>query len=151
MSTAPVGWTQDVTNNDRVIRVVSGTGTGTGGSWTISGLSNSSTALTQANMPNYNLTVTDPGHIHGVTDPGHNHTVTDNSYFGGGGSSGVVGGPTGFNFPQISTNTTGISIQSHTTGITVSSGGSGTGHTHTPSSDGSWRPAYVDMIVCTKN
>ena len=42
-ATAPVGWTQKNTWNDRVIRVVDNTGTGasTGGSWTISGLSDS--------------------------------------------------------------------------------------------------------------
>ncbi len=36
---APTGWVQDTSQNDRVIRVVSGTGGGTGGSWTVSGLS----------------------------------------------------------------------------------------------------------------
>ncbi|KKK47556.1 hypothetical protein LCGC14_3154000, partial [marine sediment metagenome] len=40
-ATAPLGWTQKNTWNDRVIRVVDNTGVGgsTGGSWTISGLS----------------------------------------------------------------------------------------------------------------
>ena len=38
-ATAPLGWTQDTDVNDKVIRVVSGSGGGTGGSWTISGLS----------------------------------------------------------------------------------------------------------------
>jgi hypothetical protein len=36
---APTGWTQRTTINDRVLRMVSGTGAGTGGSWTISGIS----------------------------------------------------------------------------------------------------------------
>ena len=42
-ATAPVGWTQVNTWNDRVIRIVDNTGTGgsTGGSWTISGLTDS--------------------------------------------------------------------------------------------------------------
>ncbi len=35
---APTGWTQDTAVNDRVLRIVSGTGAGTGGSWTITGL-----------------------------------------------------------------------------------------------------------------
>lgn len=37
-ATAPTGWTQDTSLNDRVVRVVSGAGAGTGGSWTITGL-----------------------------------------------------------------------------------------------------------------
>ncbi len=37
-SSAPTGWTQNASLNDRVIRIVSGTGGGTGGSWTITGL-----------------------------------------------------------------------------------------------------------------
>lgn len=38
-ATAPAGWTQDKSQNDRVLRVVSGNGGGIGGGWTISGLS----------------------------------------------------------------------------------------------------------------
>lgn len=47
-SSAPTGWTQDVSQNDKVIRVVSGTGGGTGGTWTISGLS---TDFQASNLP----------------------------------------------------------------------------------------------------
>lgn len=47
-ASAPTGWTQDVSQNDKVIRVVSGTGGGTGGSWTISGLS---TDFQASNLP----------------------------------------------------------------------------------------------------
>ena len=39
-ASAPVGWTQDTSQNDKVLRIVSGTGGGTGGSWTISGMTN---------------------------------------------------------------------------------------------------------------
>lgn len=38
-ATAPVGWTQDASLNDRVLRVVSGAATGLGGAWAITGLS----------------------------------------------------------------------------------------------------------------
>lgn len=39
-ASAPTYWTQVTSLNDRLVRVVSGTGTGLGGSWTITGLSN---------------------------------------------------------------------------------------------------------------
>lgn len=54
---APVGWTQDNALNDRVLRLVSGTGGGTGGSWTISGISVDGHALTEAQMPAHTHTV----------------------------------------------------------------------------------------------
>jgi hypothetical protein len=48
---APTGWTQNVTWNDRVLRVVSGSGGGTGGSWTLSGVTVDSHVLIEAEMP----------------------------------------------------------------------------------------------------
>lgn len=47
---APTGWTQVVTWNDKVIRVVSGAGAGTGGSWTISGISVDAHTLTVSEL-----------------------------------------------------------------------------------------------------
>lgn len=52
-ASVPTGWTQDVTQNDKVLRVVSSTGGGTGGSWTISGISVNSHSLTVAQMPSH--------------------------------------------------------------------------------------------------
>lgn len=48
---APTGWTQDVSVNDRVLRVVSGSGGGNGGSWTISGVTVDSHTLTISEIP----------------------------------------------------------------------------------------------------
>lgn len=48
---APTGWTQDVALNDRVLRVVSGAGAGTGGNWTLSGLVTAGHVLTVQEMP----------------------------------------------------------------------------------------------------
>jgi hypothetical protein len=47
-ATAPTGWTQVTSQNDKVLRVVSTAGGGTGGSWTISGLS---TDAQPSNLP----------------------------------------------------------------------------------------------------
>lgn len=53
---APLGWTQDVTINDRVLRIVSGAGGGQAGSWTISGLTVGDTALSIAQLPAHSHT-----------------------------------------------------------------------------------------------
>lgn len=128
---APTGWTQYTGVNDRALRVVSGSGGGSGGTTAYSTYFNGSfsvgsTAITEAQMPS---------HTHGITDPGHSHsyiTIT------GGAPGGLAGGP--YN-PQVSSNTGAA-----TTGITIDSAGSSTGHTHTiPSLQ------YADVIICTKN
>lgn len=50
-ASAPTGWIQDTDQNDRVLRVVSGAGGGTAGSWTISGITVNGTAISIAQMP----------------------------------------------------------------------------------------------------
>ena len=149
--TAPTGWTQDVTVNDQVLRFVNTSSVSTGGSWVLTGVTLGSHALTQGELPNVNFTVTDPGHVHTVNDPGHAHSYNDTA---NGGAPFIKNAGTPFNFGQTSSTSsdvTGVTINATTTGITVASGGSGTAHTHTWSNDGTWRPAYADVIVATKN
>lgn len=64
-ASVPTGWTQDVTQNDKVLRVVNSTGGGTGGSWTISGISVDNATLTAAQMPSHHHTIT--GYPSGTT------------------------------------------------------------------------------------
>jgi hypothetical protein len=136
---APTGWTQNTSVNDRVLRVVSGSGGGTGGTIAYStyfgGTTNvGSTAITTAQMPS---------HTHGVTDPGHIHVISNlfASNFNFSGSGGSV---TSWD-PALTPNTT-KNTDSATTGITISATGSGDGHTHTiPSLQ------YADVIICTKD
>lgn len=72
---APTGWTQDTSVNDRVLRVVDSTGGGTGGSWTISGISVDGHALSLSEIPS------------------HAHTMRLYGNYGDGGTkSGVEGG-----------------------------------------------------------
>lgn len=91
-----------------------------------------STTITQANLPVYNLTVTDAGHNHTHTDPGHTHTPT----VGGSlldvnsGSGGTAGWQAGLSFSNcqgtgLTTVGTGVTNNAATTGITVNSGGGG--------------------------
>lgn len=115
---APTGWTQVVTWNDTILRVVNdGTGSSIGGSWTISG-----------------VTAADAGHPLAVSElPVHSHTANSIATTGtvqGGGSLTMVSG---------TSNTVSV--------------GAGNAHTHTITiaADGTWRPAYVNVIACSKN
>lgn len=117
-ASAPLGWTQDVTQNDKVLRVVSGAGGGSAGSWTITG-------------------VTVDGHVLDITEmPTHDHSFT---------------------FDRIGTTAGGQTVPDNfaTTGlaesVTTTAKGSDSSHTHGLTSDGVWRPAYIDVIVCTKD
>ena len=73
-ATAPLGWTQKNTWNDRVIRVVDNTGTGgsTGGSWTISGLTFSGTT----GAPSATLTLTENPGATILAEDDHTHAVS---------------------------------------------------------------------------
>jgi hypothetical protein len=130
-ASAPAGWTQNVTYNDAILRVVSGAGAGanTGGSGlsTFASGTTGSHAVTQAELPNCSFTVTDPGHIHAI--------------------SAGAGAASGGNFIALTNSGSGFNATSHTTGITVASGGSGTAHTHSMNININ----YVDMIICSKN
>lgn len=113
------------------VKAVGSTGGASSSTPTIT-VTNAGSTLTQANLPSYNLTVTDNGHVHTASDSGHTHTYnapsTSNQQGGAPGSS-----YTFTNFVGTATSATGfanVSIASATTGITVASGGSGTTHTH---------------------
>jgi hypothetical protein len=134
-ASAPTGWTQVTTNNDAIMRVVSGTGGGakTSGAG-LSALTIGGTvdghSITQAELPNCSFTVNDPGHYH-------------NMPYWSVGSSGGTG--------RLSQSGTGFqNVNPSPTGIGVTSGGSNTAHTHTFTSS-TVNVNYVDMIICSKN
>ena len=116
--TAPIGWTQDTSINDRMLRVVSGNGQGTGGTWDLTTETTGSTTITISQLP------------------AHTHTYITWVYGAGTcrGSSSNSGGGIYISYP--------------------SSGGGGGGnqpHSHTISSDDTWRPSYIDVIIAEKN
>lgn len=125
MPTAPTGWVQNSIWHDRLVRVVSHAGAGAGGAWQITGLSNEN--------QNHTHIVTVSGPISGTTTAaGTGSTLVES-----GGDSSVA--PVGSHahtlqgsFGPFNYGTTGIS------------------NNHTHVGDGSWRPAYGDVILCAK-
>ena len=67
---APTGWTQDTSQTDLVLRIVDGTGGGTGGDWEISGVSVDGHTLTTGEIPSHRhtLNVSDAGIGSGAVD-----------------------------------------------------------------------------------
>lgn len=131
-ASAPIGWTKITTQNDALLRVVSGVGgpLGGGGANAFSTVNAQtvvgSTTLSSAQMP-----------VHSHSDAGHAHTqqepVTGGGATwatGGSGTSATVSGP--------STLSASANIQN---------AGSGGSHNHTISMS----ILYVDMILASKN
>lgn len=130
---APTGWTQDTTLNDRVLRVVSGAGGGSGGNWVVSGLT----------VAAYTLTINDI--------PAHGHPYRQKTNIEGGtgnDNSGVLLTDTGL---SQETHAAYAGAPSNVDGQAIGGTGGGGAHSHGISHNGTWRPAYADVIVCSKN
>lgn len=155
-ASAPTGWTKSTANNDKFLRVVSGSGGGSGGAW-----------------DDLNHNHTGPSHTHSMT-----HTHTGGSYAAAIMYDLTLGGTgtEGFAWQQVSaswtstnamnegattysgadsqvgeTYSTGVNIVGTSSGSSSSSTGSGgTGNTSTATlSHASGSHAYIDVIVCT--
>lgn len=124
-NSAPPGWIQGRNVNDAVLRVVNdNSGSGVGGSWSISGL---------------NTQVRDLGHTLQATEiPSHTHNL--NAITAAGGNIGFQGGGT-YLLGQFAITTDGGTggNQPHFHPLSASTSG-----------DGSWRPAYLNTIFCYK-
>ena len=145
-ASAPTGWTQVTTWNDKVLRVVSGTGAVAGGSWTISGVTVDGHVLTSDEIA---------AHTHSAgtlaVDSGgaHTHTTAVQSNDDGGANTGVD--PSSSNDPLGSIATSSSGAHGHTLSGASASAGGGASHTHGLTADGLWRPAYLDVIVAEKD
>ena len=127
---APIFWTQDITNNDKALRVVNTPGGGNGGSRVLSSVNIGDTTLTLTQIPSHN---------HGaIGDHSHNAHRQDGEnsqpY-----SSLLFGSSTGTSDSWIS------GVISASGAHTHASEGGGQVHNHDLSL------AYVDVIVCQKN
>jgi hypothetical protein len=175
---APTGWTQDTsdTANNRMMRVVSSTGNGVGGSYDPTIMS-----VVPSHTHGYSTTTgsTDINHTHGfsgsgsgttagaytgIYDSGHNHTLP-----GAYGNGTTASNPNGYSDGPAYTQTTStgnaaIVDPSHahnfsvgvsgTTGYMNQSnphGHSVSGTTDNGSSQTNWTPRYVNIIICQKN
>lgn len=159
-ASAPVGWTQVATQNDKALRVVSGTGGGVGGTHGLS----SPPSLTHTHAgPSHSHS--GPNHTHG--GPTHNHQWniqqslgTDQSYNSGGSavsytnSSDTAGGSILISSGSSELNqNTYTSNASGTTGLggTGSTGLGGTDNTGNNSALTAFAPLYIDVIICSKD
>ena len=172
-TTAPVGWTKDVANDNKALRIVSGTA-GTGGSVAFTTAFSSQnvggTALTTAQLPSHTHTFSG-----NTGDAGtHSHSGSTSSdgptgYFtvdgrwtnvggafsrsGGSGEAFANGAPYAMN--QINLNgahTHSITTDAqgaHTHSVSGTTSGVGSGSTHTHSLN--LAVQYVDVIVATKD
>ena len=154
-ASAPTGWTQVTTQNDKVLRVVSGTGGGTGGDWAMSA---------------GETTSSHGGHVHSGAAHSHNHNLSagahtlstsempshsHNNRIGSAVSwnNSVLDAISSYqnNSGRATESTGGGGSHSHSLSGSISSGGSGdTGsagsHTHTIAA-----PQYIDVIICSKD
>lgn len=126
---APTGWTKDTSNNDKALRVVSGT-VGSGGSTAFSSVFAART-IAQANLPNLTLAL----------------SLSDTRTWGATGANGSNGGNDASNFLNAATgatsNTHTVSVTGGSLSGTVATGGSGTAL--------DFAVAYIDTIVASKD
>ena len=179
-ASAPTGWTKVTTQNDKTLRVVSGSGGGTGGDWAMSAGETTSEvgAHTHTSAAHTHTgashTHTSAAHTHGTSAmtlatsqmPAHNHSFSGST--GSNTQTASYGNwlnQAGFAASSSSTNNAGGG-GSHTHGNTASTtpGASGAttpgaGGSTTPGDTGSANahthtiqaPQYIDVIICSKD
>jgi microcystin-dependent protein len=166
-ASAPTGWTKSTSHNNKTLRVVSGSGGGSGGTHALT--SPPSTSHTHTGPSHTHST---PSHSHSHTlsagahtlstaqMPSHSHTLVYNSEYTGS----VItfdNGPsrnhtTGWISRGSTDSTGGGGSHSHSLAGSITSGGSGTsgaGGTGATGSAGptAFAPQYIDVIVCSKD
>ena len=130
-ASAPTGWTKVTTHDNKALRVVSGTGAGSGGSTAFTSV------FTSRGVPL-------PQHAHGGTTGGHSndHTHTFNNFAPGNGGGFRTGGGNFYN--GFNTGTTSGTSSDHTHTFTTSNEG-------TAGASMDFAVQYIDVILCSKN
>ena len=140
---APTGWTQSTTHNDKALRVVSGTGGGSGGSTAFS------TAWTNISHSHASGTLAAAGHILTVAEmPSHSHRT-------GGGQWTNGSGPFDWGNQFFVNNLTNTTLNQDAAADSEPIGG-GNAHSHsisgsTASDSMTHAPHYVDVIICSRD
>jgi hypothetical protein len=165
-TSAPTGWTKVTTYNDYALRIVSGSGGGTGGSVAFSSAFTAQTVSTTATVPAPGASGTqNPGALIGGS---HGHVLNPAGPFSQTYNYTEPGAPTNVGNPGFlgvlitagSTYKLGVNWD-NTYGYSSTTGGDGS-HTHpltwTASTSVTWTPStlnlavqYVDVIICTIN
>ena len=124
---APTGWVKSATHNDKALRVVSGTAS-SGGTTAFSTIMAART-IALLNLPDHNVTITDPNHSHtyGISNP---------LEAPGGGSASISGGGASYTTSSVAT------------GITAAFGNTARGGAQTTID---FAIQYVDVIVAVKS
>ena len=159
---APTGWTQVATQNDKALRVVSGTGGGTGGTHALS------------SPPSASHFHSGPSHVHSLqshthTGPSHNHQwyerrpgSSDDWVWDSGGSQVDVAGSTTSGGEGIRTGSS-LSVEVVQTAYTTNAGTGSTGGPSVSNTDAAgtgntgsgnltaFAPQYIDVIICSKD
>lgn len=128
-ASAPLNWTKSTTHNNKALRIVNTSGGGSGGSTDFTSIFAART-ITTSNLPNFNVT---------ITDPGHNHSYDKYGYQVDYGGTGAATNDDG-RYTSTATNT-------KTTGITAAFGNTARGGAQTTID---FAVQYVDAIICTK-
>lgn len=160
-ASAPVGWTQitDDSASNRMLRVVAGTGAGTGGA---------NSPILMDVVPSHTHTFTtgnnNVDHYHGFSattggmsaNATHAHTY-DKSYLTGVNNTFTATSgqyrATGIGFDAVFTTT--VSTE-HSHSVSGNTGGASAVHVHSGTTNGNgsstnWTPRYLDLIVCQKS
>jgi len=148
-ASAPTEWTQDTGNNDKMLRVVSGSGGGTGGSQ--SAISPAHNISASHNMSgSHNLSAA----AHTLSSsavPSHGHSVTFPKKGGG-----------GYQYTLAMPSNTQVANPPQQMSATVSNSGSGGSHVHSMSGNVSvagnvsisgsvTAPLYMDVIIAARD
>lgn len=131
---APTGWTRLATQQDKALRVVDGTTSagGVAGGTTAFTSVFAARTLTASNLPNFSVTVTDPGHTHTVGFAG---PISLDNANGSGSRTAFV-------------NSNSTTTSSKTTGISAAFGNTARGGAQT-SID--FAVQYINVIICSKD
>lgn len=143
---APTGWTKVTTHTDKVMRVVSGTGGGSGGATAFTSIFGASKTTGSHTLTTDEI----PAHTHGAgtlataSNGAHTHDIY------GSGTDPYQTPPNNYSLTGSGTAFTTSSNGAHThtiSGSTANNSTAGSGHTHTLSLD----LQYVDVIICSRS